>query len=933
MRPVILGFIAIASAVPRIAFPFNAQVPPAARISKAYSFQFAAATFGGSPGITYSLVDAPAWLKLDRERQLSGTPAAIDQGTQAFGIRATDETGSATSNCTLVVVSGSGPSTSNKLEDQLSGRLSSSGTLSVYPGDAFTQQFSPQTFSTGSSEIRAYYAVLADRTPLPSWIGFSPSTLSFFGVAPTVGNEAQAYTVTVIATDVVGFSGAEATFTIRVGKRALAFSPQREEYNVKDEININLSGQLFLDSNVLPRDQIVDATLFAPDWLALDKSTLTITGRTPSEFTYQEVSLTVQDVSGNLAQKTLILRRGGVDSPATPREVAQFPNTQLINLTVNAGEDIDYSLPSVYVGQQDFRTTIVFDPRQEWLTYDEKDGKLQGTVPERPSQAVIRAQLTLDTASGRSVTRSFFVNVESGDESPATPASNGPGVIGENPTGTPPDSARLNARQVAGIVVGSIAVVVLLAILLAIWLQRRRKRRSSIDKSYISRPMTDQQDLWTLTPHTETVIAPVPPIQPKPEDKPPQIHLDVPSSPMKTNAFRKSRISTASSLGDGEHAIRADDNIPVWGQSRRHGQHDSYSAATQLSSTTGVKSNNTKRTTFQHLQDRHSRATLTSPLDLKSQQASHHALYFPADTSSSDLLSRTTTTTTTTSSRPPSRPVSVIMRPLSRIAMENRRSVRLVAPSESHLSRASTRPSLLDKRPLAEKRQSFVKNRASSGVPSPLFTTASRDQAPSPYHDALSSPYPRHATKLRYSASSSLEPPLRNPKRLQKGEYPRVLGVGQPRIPGAEEPDGSSQYSTTSEEIATEEEDEALWVREAALPRHQRNWVAPGEASPTPPPETPRETLARRLGRDGSGRMSSPGEGVEVIEPRGAGREVLGLISNDSLSGRGKGKEVVRKRSLLGLSGDEPGDERGVGRVMRRVRERERREGSGKVFI
>ncbi|KAF2220102.1 hypothetical protein BDZ85DRAFT_303297 [Elsinoe ampelina] len=951
MRLVILGFVATASAVPRIAFPFNAQVPPAARILEPYSFQFAAATFGGSSNLAYTLVDAPSWLRLETQRTLTGTPPASEVGTKTFGIRASDDTGSSLLNCTLVVGLGSGPNVRNEAQSQLSGRLSAPGTLSLYPGDAFTQQFSEQTFSAGTSEIRAYYAILADRTPLPSWIGFNPSALSFFGVAPAVGNEALVYTVTIVASDIIGFSGAETTFTLRVGKRALAFNPQREEYNIDLDVSINLSGQVYLDSTALPPDQIVSATLFGPSWLNLDKQTLTVSGRTPADFTFQEASVTIQDVSGNLAEKTLIFRKKGSNVSDTPDGDVQFPNIQINNVTVTAGQDIDYTLPAGYTNQPDFDTTIVFDPPEEWLAFDQDEGQIRGQVPADSMQSDIEAVVTLRTASGRSTRKTFYINVKEADKGATSTTSDGPGMIGENPTGLPPETARLNARQVAGIVVGLIAAVVLLAILLAIWCQRRRKRRSSIDKSYISRPMPDPQDPWLLTTHAETAIAPVPPVEtePKLDDKPPQIQLDVPSSPMKTSAFKRSRMSTVSSLGAGENAVLADDNIPVWGQDRRHGLHDSYSAATRLSTITGANSAHTKRTTFGVLPNRHSRASVNSPLDLKSQEASHHALSFPADTSSSDLLSRTTTTT----SRTPSRPNSVLIRPLSRIAMENRRSIRLVAPSESHLSRTSTRTShhsTLDHRPLAERRQSFIRHRASSGRPSLLFTTASRDaEAPTG-----TSARPRPPARKTRSASSELQPPARNPRRLEMDQTPRVLSVGQPHIPGAVTPDGSSQYSTTSEEIGSEEEElEAVWVREAALPRGMRNWVVPGEGSPTPPPserERARWRMGRRLGRDGRGELgqgtgtgvgvgSSPlVGGAEVIEPRGK-REVLGVVRNERLSGLVRGERLsgrerkAREERFFGGSGGAGDEGREGGMVMKRVRERERREGSGKVFI
>ncbi|PSK53131.1 Axial budding pattern protein 2 [Elsinoe australis] len=948
MRLVILGYIAFAAAVPQIAFPFNAQVPPAARITEPYRFQFAAATFGGSSSIGYDLVNPPAWLRLDDQRTLTGTPSTGDQGTQTFGIRASDATGSTTLDCTLVVTEGEGPRVSEDASGQLSkfGRLSSPGTLAIYPSDAFTLQFDQQTFQQGRASIRAYYAVLADRTPLPAWIGFNPTALSFFGVAPAIGDESQTYIITIIASDIAGFSGAETTFTLRISRRQLVFSPQRQEYTIDGDVNVDLSGQLYLDTAVIPHSQIIVSTLSAPGWLKLNSQTLIVSGQTPNDFTYQEASVNVQDAFGNMAQKTLVLKRQGMNTTNIPRDGPDFPDIQISNVTVRAGQNIDFALPEELVRSSDFRATVAFNPPQEWLSYDEDKGKLRGTVQDQVSPTDVQVVITLTTSSQKSAVRTFYVNIEEAEEGPSpTPISTGPGMIGEDPSSrNGPGPYRLSGKKVAGIVVGLLAAVVLLAILITIWCQRRRKRRRSIDKSNISRPMIERRDTFQLSSHTEIAIDPVPPITPRLEDQPPRIHLDVPDSPMRTSPFKKSRMSTASSLGEGEHAILSDNNIPVLGQSRRHGQHDSYTAAKQLSFPRPPSRSDTKRTTLQVLPNRHSRPLTATGPDLKSQNGS----FLPSQSALDPRLASPPPSSTDIPSLPSpstSRPNSVLHRPLSQLASFNRRSVRLVAPSSSRLSgfsRASTITNReVDRRPIGDKRASFIKNRKSSGVPSPYFTSANRDQRVlqhehqrqgSSFGGSGMSPYGHGVGKRKtYSESSSLEPPARNPARLNRA--PRVLSVERPRIPGATTPsDDGSNWSTLSGSDEDEGNgEEKRFMEEAALPRQQRAWVLPGEASPTPPPsvvvrDRSREELRRKwqqkLGRKSTGEVasSSPlargGQGYEVIEP--SIREPLRLISNDSFSGdmggTGKGKEAE-----------------GESLVLKRVRERER--GSSPAFI
>ncbi|PNS19562.1 Axial budding pattern protein 2 [Sphaceloma murrayae] len=937
MRLLVCGLFTVALASPQVSFPFNAQVPPVARASNPFRFQFAAATFSESLNIAYQLVDGPTWLQLDGRRTLSGTPSINDIGTATFGIRASDSVGSTVLNCTLITTEDVGPRVLQEASDQLAkfGRLTSPGTLSIYPGDAFTLQLGPQTFQVGPSPTVAYYAVLQDRTPLPAWIGFNPTSLSFFGVAPMVGDVSQVYTISVIASDVIGFSGAETAFSLRISRRQLIFIPQREEYVVNGEAKINLANQIFLNDDLVSLSQIVASNVSGPSWLSLDSSSLTLSGEVPADFDYQQATVIVQDSSGSFAQKTLLLAREGLNATDSPKEGTIFPSVRISNITTRAGDEINFPLPRELVDRPGFSTIVTFDVAQTWLVYDDAAGRLRGTVPNLAPQSSIQVNVTLSTPLRGSAVESFFVNIApSKEDTPGTSTPSGPGVAGQDATSDDgPRRYRLSGRQVAGIAVGILAAVVLAAILITIWCQRRRKGRSSIDKGDISRPMIETENAWQHANLTETSISSVPPTSPRPGNNPPQIHLEVSASPIKS-PVRTSRISTNSSLGDGAHAVFSDTNIPIWGsQDGHHGLHDSYSAAARLSTTMGDKSNTTKRTTFGYLPNRHSRSSLAFPGPLNSQQGS---LLPNLSSSNIDILSTTTTTNTSIS-----RPSSVLIRPLSRFAVENRRSVRLVAPSGHGPSRTSTSTTLNDRRSIAERRQSFVRNRASSGQPSIMFSTASRNQR-SAGAEGLQSPYGKRGK--RFSESSSLEPPVRNPRRLQDGEI-KVLSVERPGDDKGED-EGESCWYTSEEEDEEEEE----FRRQMALPRHQRQFVLPGEASPTPPPSLGKGTFGSewkgerwkkqqmRLGRDSRGELlsSSPlarGAELEIIEPRRV-REPLGL-TNYNLGSGGQRAEVPGKWKSVGRVMGR-GEEKATGGdevVVKRVRDRDVREGSGPAFI
>ncbi|KAG9964100.1 hypothetical protein KCU61_g3164, partial [Aureobasidium melanogenum] len=137
------------------------------------------------------------------------------------------------------------------------------------------------------------------------------------------------------------------------------------------------------------------------------------------------------------------------------------------------------------------------------------------------------------------------------------------------------------------------------------------------------------------------------------------------------------------------------------------------------------------------------------------------------------------------------------------------------------------------------------------------------------------------------TSSSLLEPPARNPRRLVSG--PHVFPPGLPRAITPSPDRGTSNNSPTlppgnttdnwtttdtSSSLSRDDSDAraaaryAKYALEMELPRHQRTWVRPGEASPTPPPssvlrttsnsrEAARRRWAERLNHNSSGNLAS----------------------------------------------------------------------------
>ncbi|KAI5202286.1 hypothetical protein E4T39_04732 [Aureobasidium subglaciale] len=137
------------------------------------------------------------------------------------------------------------------------------------------------------------------------------------------------------------------------------------------------------------------------------------------------------------------------------------------------------------------------------------------------------------------------------------------------------------------------------------------------------------------------------------------------------------------------------------------------------------------------------------------------------------------------------------------------------------------------------------------------------------------------------TSSSFLEPPARNPRRLVSG--PHVFPPGLPRAITPSPVRGTNKNSPTLPPASTTDNwtttdsssnlsrpnsdakaaaQYASYAVEMELPRQERTWVRPGEASPTPPPsrvlhapsntrEAARRKWAESLNRNSSGNLAS----------------------------------------------------------------------------
>ncbi|KAI0574562.1 He-PIG domain-containing protein [Pyrenophora tritici-repentis] len=301
----------LACATPQVNYPLNLQYPPVARIGAPFSFQFAPTTFSStSENLQYSLVGNPSWLSLDGDsRTLSGTPQSDDIGTASFKINAAGQGGAVASMDSQLLISAADEPTA---KDDVSAALSAVGeasrhnTVTVKPSKPFNISFPSDTFDSHGIAL-SYFALLENRTPLPAWISFDSSSISFGGTtSPTT--YPQTIQMVLITSEAPGFSASTVSFTMVVSEHTLVFKPSSQSINVAQgqSVQINdLKKDLFLDGSNVDGKDLHSVTAELPFWLGLNNDTITITGTAPTQLKWQDIVVTAKAQSGDIAEYTV----------------------------------------------------------------------------------------------------------------------------------------------------------------------------------------------------------------------------------------------------------------------------------------------------------------------------------------------------------------------------------------------------------------------------------------------------------------------------------------------------------------------------------------------------------------------------------------------------------------------------------------------------
>jgi hypothetical protein len=722
----------LTAALLSVNYPLNLQLPPVALVDKPYQYQFAPTTFQfDSDTVQYSLVGAPSWLSLDGNRTLSGTPRTSDLGEANFKIAAASLGGAVVNmDSKLLVSNHNGPDVKGNVTQALAnaGQLTGPHAVSIGPSKPIDITFPSDMFDVNGKSL-TYYAGLSDHTPLPAWISFEALTLHFVGTTPATSST-QTFEISLIACEVPGFAASWTTFTLAVSNHQFFFQPYDETLNLskKDKVQLtDLTSKLLLDGSPIDKSQIRSINTTLPSWLKIDNETHVISGRAPSGLMSQDLTVTATDQFDDVAQLDIHIK---FQSELFSSEIGQ------LNTTI--GDEFAYTIPREVLASGDEKLSVDFSSLSRYLHFDAAKSTISGKITDDFLPQKVQCILTAASSDGtQRDTQSFQISVvnASSDKHPDTPA-------GSADSSSTDDEK--SGRRKAGIIIGSVLGAIcgiLLLVAIAFCMYRRQKRKISLSpkfprsprKSEIGQPIFIPQgwphvdvdrdrDLEKGREDHDLIVEPAP-------EKAPKLNLDL------TLDQRDSR-SLTDSIGDADAHLFDHFDRSSWGfqNDNAPSQHPHASMkipteelSKRLSQRSDTYRKHRRQTTTVYHDQIYRRSGL--PVNRRITTIGHgHQIRSPSRRSSVrrplSISSYYTKRTSACSTAPSTNPQpSAARRQTAKVTTqaENRCSIRVVPTSNN---------SLVD-RPLDEKRNSYIRHRASAQ--SPFFSGASNRVSSSSY--------------------------------------------------------------------------------------------------------------------------------------------------------------------------------------------------------
>lgn len=398
---------------------------------------------------------------------------------------ASDDTGSATLDATLVVSRDSSPSLEVPINEQIPpfGTFSGPSSILAPPDAPFSFQVFSDTFSNPSNHPLNYYAVTLDHTPLPAWVIFDPTTLSFSGRTPpfeSLIQPPQAFGLQLIASDVEGFSAASLEFTIVVG----ADTHQITSTQTVVVLNVtagepilyaNLRDDVKVDSQpATPENSIIKSLANPPEWLTLDPTSWRITGTPPKTADSTNFTVTLGDKFSNTLNITFVLEVSG--------QTHSLLNKQIPIVDITPGEEFSFDLAPFLTNPEDTEISVPVD-LPSWIQINPDTKIISGLVPLTLTPTDPAVELTIDLKSKTSsATDSTQLTFSIADTTPSasstiiaqpSASSNSIKAPANDDQGSNSPALPVNTKLLA-ILLPILLLVIALMILFIWWFRRRR---------------------------------------------------------------------------------------------------------------------------------------------------------------------------------------------------------------------------------------------------------------------------------------------------------------------------------------------------------------------------------------------------------------------------------------------------------------------------
>ncbi|KAK6089066.1 polarity establishment/cellular polarization [Seiridium cupressi] len=497
---VFLLYTKLAISAPLDYFPINSQLPPVARMSKPFSFVFSPLTFYSPYTISYSLVNPPGWLSIDSDtRRLFGTPTEQDIAPGEvvgipISIKAEDEQGTTVVNSTLVVSRNPPPKVTVPLSDQISkfGSFSAPSSIILDPSRDFSFSFDDSTFSQPGLN---YYAASDDNSPLPSWITFDATGMSFSGRTPSFESllqPPQRFGIQLVASDIVGFSSVSAPFSIVVGNHELTADTPVILLNATRGLLFeysDLPNILKLDNQTLDKSNVNSITTTTlPQWLQFDIGAWKFSGTPGAGAESTNITVSIADTYSDELNITMALQFD-----------AGIFRAELPALNVLSGSDLIFDLEPYLWNPSDTELEVEDQSQASWVRFDSSKLELLGRIPDTAS--TLQVEIVLEAASKSSQameSRRLSIRISSSELTTSTFSSPGttdkPTLISSStPTAlaTPqPAGTELSKTKILlGVLVPLIVICIVALFVLLRCFRRRLRSREDEHVPEVSAPI------------------------------------------------------------------------------------------------------------------------------------------------------------------------------------------------------------------------------------------------------------------------------------------------------------------------------------------------------------------------------------------------------------------------------------------------------------